>query len=279
MAAVIVAGALALALGFGAVPPVAANEADAAAWREMHLSAERRAGLVDELARALQHRWRKRLLDIDVSLVGPRIMTDGRAYRLVADGGRIDIKSGTIGDLPITGSIELQALAVDYATLGLGRLEVVGDTRIRPSVDITLDQLDRLLRKSGFVETTVQWNEAAERITLNGVWPVRLLMFKLRPRFRVTGRFHVEDRYVMRLDRVRIDVSGVLGFLARLVLSRAERRCAQTIDLRKDYEKLRRQNIRIAGGSVTLRGPHGAVKQLEFPPDPTLTVDDGDDAD
>lgn len=239
-------------------------------WRGMRLNSERQANLSTELKRALQTRWRKRFLDIDVTLVNGRIETNGHDYHLVADGGRVTINDGTIGDLPITGAIDIDAMALDYTCLGLGKIRVVRDTRIRPYVSITLSQIDGLMRRSGFVNTKVTWNDQAQRINIRGVRPVRFLFLELRPAFTVSGRFHVQDEYVMLLDRLRIRVSGVLGFFARLALNRMERRASQRIDLRKDYRKLSRQGIRIAGGSVTLSDLEKTIVSIDFPPDPSL---------
>ena len=73
----------------------------------MKLLPARRDALAGELKRALEKRWRKRLLKITVRLVRPRILTDGEAFHLVADGGQIRVEKGTIGDLPVSGVVEL----------------------------------------------------------------------------------------------------------------------------------------------------------------------------
>lgn len=242
----------------------------ASQWRQMKLSPERRKSLAKEFKSALQRRWRKRLLDISVNLENARIQTNGVDYHLVADSGYIDVRKGTIGDLPITGSIELGPIKLDYRPLGLGEIKVVTPSTMKPSVKITLEQLDKLLRKSGFINTKVKWNDKTNRILMTGERPVRFLIFRLCPRFRVSGRFAIEDEFILRMDRVRIHVAGVLGFFARIATSRMEKRATKRIDVRKDYRKLAKQNIYFAGGDVKLVDGEESIFEFEFPPHPAL---------
>ena len=241
-----------------------------AQWRALKLSKKRSQSLAKELKSALQKRWRKRLIDISVTLKNPRIVTNGKKYHLLADGGLIDVKKGTIGHLPITGSIELGTIGLDYRPLGLGKVKVVKASTIKPSVKITLEQLDRLLGKSGFVNTKVAWNESSNRILMTGERPVRFFIFRLRPKFRVTGRFTIEDKFILRLDKVRIKVAGILGFLAKLATTRMEKRATKRIDVRKDYRKLAKDNIYFAGGDIELFDGEKSILRFEFPPHPAL---------
>ena len=247
-----------------------ASVAKGSQWRTLKLSQKRSQSLTNELKDALQKRWRKRLIDISVTLDNERIVTDGKNYHLIADGGCIEVKKGTIGDLPITGSIELGAIGLDYRPLGLGKVKVVKASTIKPSVKITLEQLDRLLGKSGFVNTRVSWNASSNRILMTGERPVRFLIFRLRPKFRVTGRFTIEDKFILRLDKVRIKVAGILGFLAKIATTRMEKRATKRIDVRKDYRKLAKDNIYFAGGDVELFDGEKSIFRFEFPPHPAL---------
>ena len=239
-------------------------------WRTLKLSQKRSQSLANELKSALQKRWRKRLIDISVTLTNPRIVTNGKKYHLLADGGLIDVKKGTIGHLPISGSIELGAIGLDYRPMGLGKVKVVKASTIKPSVKVTLEQLDRLLVRSGFINTKVSWNAATNRILMTAERPVRFFIFRLCPKFRVTGRFTIEDEFILRLDKVRIKVAGILGFLAKIATTRLEKRATKRIDVRKDYRKLAKDNIYFAGGDIELFDGEKSILRFEFPPHPAL---------
>ena len=239
-------------------------------WRELNLSPKRQLDLANELESALKKRWRKRFLDIEVKLQEARVMSNGKDYHLLADGGTIDVREGTIGDLPISGAIELGFFAVDYAPLGIGKVKPVKPSFIKPSVNISMKHVKLLLEKSGFKNSRVRWDGQNNRLHLTAEKQLRFLFFRFSPRFYVSGRIKQEKEYILRLDRVRMRVKGILGFFANIALSQMERKVAQTIDLRKDYRKLARKNIYICGGDIMVLDKADCVLKLSFPPHPRL---------
>lgn len=243
--------------------------AGAGEWRALQLTAARQRELVADLSEALRRRWRKRLLDFDLHLDAPRVMSDGEAAHLVADGGRLVLRRGTLGDLPMEAEAAFGPFALDYAALGVGRLEFLQPALLAARVRISLEGVSKLLAKSGFEDVGVSYDAARQELELWADRPVRFLMFQFRPSFRVRARILIEGTHLGVVDP-HVDIRGVPRLLARLAGSRVARRLEQRVELEKDYRKMAARGVRLAAGVVELVGPEGPILVREIPGDPEV---------
>lgn len=238
-------------------------------WRTMQLSPERSTRLTDELTRALKARWPKRLLEFTVGLERPRIETDGARFCLVADRARVDVLRGSIGDLPVASVIEVESVGLDYSRLGVGRIEFLRDARLRMHVRIGFPDIDRLLAKAGFVDSSIEFDEATGAFTIRTYRPIQFLVFRWKPRIVLRGVLFSEDTFV-GVRGLDVDITGLPRFVERIAQKKLDERIGRRIDLRDEYAKLARQGVRILGGSVELHRDGKVLVKKDVPGDPAL---------
>ncbi len=230
----------------------------------MALDAERLVKIQGELERALRTRWKKRLLEFEFRLEGLRLCTDGERFHLLADSGRLKVTRGTIGDLPVAADLEIGAVELDYAQLGVGRIAPVAPVPLRIEVRITMDDLDRLIAKGGFVDAEVREGPETGRLRIAATRPIRFLLFRFFPRVELDGiLFQEETRIGVRDLGVRI--RGLPRFVERIVQGKLRERIGRPIELEDEYAKLARQGLRVLGGSVELTGRSGTIVRREVP--------------
>lgn len=260
--------ALGLVLGLALGSAQAAPPADG--WREIPLDAARLERLEREVRRAILARWKKRLRDFDLAFRRPSLWTDGTAARLRADGVSVLARVWRIGDLPVRGRLDFGAVELDYARLGVGQLEVVGETRARVHVQIHRDGLTQLMAKAGFEDIGYEWVPETKEFVLWGYRPIRLLFFRVRPRIKVRLRPFLEGVDI-GFRGVRLYISAIPRFIEKIAERRIMAKLGQRITLQKDFDKLARRGLRAAGGVVEILDQDDQVAlRAEIPGDPKL---------
>lgn len=238
-------------------------------WRAMELTDARRAALPHEVARAVTARW-KRMTRLEVSLDEPRLLTDGTRFRLHARGGRVAIREGRLGNLPIRAELALVGpFSLDYAALGVGRLELDEEAHVKAEVTIDFDDIRSFLARERVVDVGLSYDRAASELEVWGARPFHILFFKLVPRMRIRTTLYQRGT-VVGAEGIKAQITGIPGFLARMAASRIQEMVGKPIELKHEYAKLARGKVRFLGGSVTLMGEDGPIMERQVPGDPEL---------
>lgn len=243
---------------------VALAPASGETWRRMRLSASRQTALEAELHEAVRARWRKRLKDFAFGVEDLRVETDGTRFRLVGDGGWFELREGRLGDLPVTATARFSAFALDYAKVGIGRLDFLEPTWLMPRVRVTTEGLVKFIRKGKFEDVRVDYDTAREELFLAAARPIKVLFLRIRPRFEVRGRFHV-DGHRLGVEVEGLKIRGLPRFVGAIVNRALRRKLAQRVDLEYEYRKLKKKGVKLAGGRVELLRDGEVLYGLDVP--------------
>lgn len=243
-----------------------------AEWREMHVDATR---LTADLTRAVEARWGRRLREFSVQVTGPRLVTDGEAIRARFDALTLEVHRWYLGDLPVRGRIDFGAGELDYARLGIGELEVVGEVHGKLYVRIDHAGMSEFLEDAGFQEVDYEWVEETDEFVLWGFRPIKLLFFRVRPRIKVRLQAYLEGSDI-GFRRIQLFISAIPRFIERIVERRIMKRLAERIHLQDDFDKLARYGIRSLGGVIELYDEAGErLLRVEVPGDAKIHVKPG----
>jgi hypothetical protein len=239
-----------------------------AEWREMRVDPGR---LTDDVTRAVKGRWGRRLRDFSVDVRGPKLITDGETIHARFESLTIHAHKWYVGDMPVRGRIDFGPGEVDYARLGVGELEVVGEVHGKVYIRIDHSGLAELLADGGFEDIGYEWVEKTKEFVIWGYRPVKLLFFRLRPRIKVRLRAFLEGTDV-GFRGIQVFISAIPRFIERIIERRINKRLGERLHLQKDFDKVAKQGIRAAGGVVEIYDKAGKLLlHVDMPADPKLT--------
>ena len=244
----------------------------AAEWRVMHVDPAR---LVDDVTRAVEARWGRRLKDFSVEVTGPELLTDGEDIRARFDGLTLEVHRWYLGNLPVRGRIDFGPGELDYARLGVGELGVVGEVHGKLYVRIDHAGMSEFLEDAGFQEVGYEWVEETDEFVLWGFRPIKILFFRVRPRIKVRLQAYLEGSDI-GFQRIQLFISSIPRFIERIVERRIMKRLSERIHLQDDFDKLARYGIRSLGGVIELYDEAGErLLRVEVPGDPKIHVKPG----